>query len=24
VVDMILDFMKGKRPATLFNPEIYE
>lgn len=24
VVDMILDFMKGKRPATLFNPEIYQ
>jgi glyoxylate reductase len=24
VVDMILDFMNGKRPATLFNPEIYE
>jgi len=24
VVDMILDFVKGKRPATLFNPEIYE
>jgi glyoxylate reductase len=24
VVDMILDFMNGKRPTTLFNPEIYE
>ena len=24
VVDMILDFMDGKRPVTLFNPEIYE
>ncbi len=24
VVDMILDFMNGKRPATLFNPEIYK
>ena len=24
VVDMILDFMNGKRLATLFNPEIYQ
>jgi glyoxylate reductase len=24
VVDMILDFLKGKRPETLFNPEIYK
>ena len=24
VVDMILDFMNGKRPDTIFNPEIYQ
>lgn len=24
VVDMILDFMQGKRPDTLFNPDIYD
>ena len=24
VVDMILDFIKGKRPPTIFNPEIYQ
>ena len=24
VVDMILEFMNGKRPSTIFNPEIYQ